>query len=175
MSGQDQYAGFREFVLSRGQALSRAAYLLTGDHQAAEDLLQEALTRTVRHWRRIERDGRPEAYVRTVMVNQLRSWYRRRRPIELSSASVPDRSGEPDVADHVTQQAALARLLALLPPRQRAVLYLRYYEDLSEVDTARLLRCSVGTVKRHAHDALVRLRKQPAHLLDSHPSSEARR
>lgn len=175
MAGQDQYAGFREFVLSRGQALSRAAYLLTGDHQGAEDLLQEALAKTARHWRRVERDGSPEAYVRKVMLNQLRSWRRRRRLVELPSVQLPEGPSEGDLAGRVTERDALARLLARLPPRQRAVLYLRFYEDLSEIETARQLRCSVGTVKRHVHDALVRLRQRSSPLSEPHSVPEAQR
>ncbi|MEU8288161.1 SigE family RNA polymerase sigma factor [Micromonospora sp. NPDC048905] len=159
MSGADRYAGFREFALTRGPALSRTAYLLVGDHQEAQDLLQEALAKTARHWRRVQAGGHPEAYVRTVMLNQLRSWRRRRRPTEVTSERVPDAASGDDLASDTAVRVTVACALATLPARQRAALYLRFYEDLSEVETDRLLGCSVGTVKRHVHDALVRLRQ----------------
>ncbi|GIH95699.1 SigE family RNA polymerase sigma factor [Planobispora siamensis] len=156
--------GFHEFVAARGPALSRTAYLLTGDHHTAADLLQEALTRTVGHWRRVSAGGNPEAYVRTVMLNQLRSWRRPRRLRFLTAAEVPepataDGSGDSD------RKVMLVRALAVLSPRQRAVLYLRFYEDLPQEQIAARLNCSPGTVKRHLHDALARLRKVSPELL----------
>lgn len=164
MPQQDRYGGFREFVATRGAALSRAAYLLTGNHQTAEDLLQEALAKTAARWHRIEAGGNPEAYVRKVMLNQLRSWLRRRRFVQVSLDSAADPIADTDVAGGVSLHITMARVLASLPPRQRAVLYLRFYEDLSETDTAGLLGCSVGTVKRHAHDGLAALRRAHPHL-----------
>ncbi|MBG0829959.1 SigE family RNA polymerase sigma factor [Planomonospora sp. ID67723] len=163
--------GFHEFVAARGLALSRTAFLLTGDHHTAADLLQEALTRTVTHWRRIAAGGDPEAYVRTVMLNQLRTWRRPRRLTFFSAAEVPepvaaDGSGDSD------RRVMLARALAVLSPRQRAVLYLRFYEDLPQEQIATRLNCSLGTVKRHLHDALARLRKVAPELLET--SKEAR-
>jgi RNA polymerase sigma-70 factor (sigma-E family) len=169
---QDRYDGFREFAAGRGPALSRAAFVLTGNHQAAEDLLQEALAKTAVHWRRVEAGGKPEAYVRKVMLNQLRSWLRRRRFAEVPIEGIAERAGGTDVADQVTQRVSLSRALVSLPPRQRAVLFLRFYEDMSEVATAEQLGCSVGTVKRHAHDALGALRRTNAFLLEASNSSE---
>jgi RNA polymerase sigma-70 factor (sigma-E family) len=173
MPPQDRYEEFREFATERGPALSRAAFLLTGHHQSAEDLLQEALARTATHWTRVKAGGNPEGYVRKVMVNQLRSWLRRRRYAEVPIDQVADPVGGADPAHDVAQHLTVERVLASLPPRQRAVLFLRFYEDLSEVDTAARLGCSVGTVKRHAHDALASLRRAVPALLETAGSTEA--
>jgi RNA polymerase sigma-70 factor (sigma-E family) len=164
--------GFHEFVLARGPALSRTAFLLTGDHHLAADLLQEALVRTVTRWRRISAGGDPEAYVRTVMLNQLRTWRRPRRLSFFTAAEMP----EPAVADGSNdsdQKVMLARALAVLTPRQQAVLYLRFYEDCSQQEIAARLDCSLGTVKRHLHDGLARLRTYAPGLLGK-PAEEAR-
>jgi RNA polymerase sigma-70 factor (sigma-E family) len=166
MRGRDGYDDFREFATARGPALSRVAFMLTGDHQAAEDLLQEALVKTAVRWRRVESGGNPEAYVRKVMLNQLRSWLRRRRYAEIPLDSAIDQQEHADVAQQAALRVTLSRFLASLPPRQRVVLYLRYYEDLTELATAQRLGCSVGTVKRHAHDALATLRRANPSLLE---------
>ncbi|MCP2328402.1 RNA polymerase sigma-70 factor (sigma-E family) [Hamadaea flava] len=149
--------GFREFVAASSPALSRAAYLLTGDHQLAEDLLQSALASTYRHWRRV-RDGNPAAYVRQAMHREQISWWRRRRLTEQLSGEPVDRMGGGDLAADAVNRITLVQALAQLPPRQRAVIVLRFYDDLTEAETARVLGCAVGTVKRQAHDALARLR-----------------
>ncbi|SCL39311.1 RNA polymerase sigma-70 factor, sigma-E family [Micromonospora pallida] len=172
MPAQDRYSGFREFVVARGAALSSAAYLLTGNHQTAEDLLQEALAKTAVRWRRVESGGNPEAYVRRVMLNQLRSWLRRRRYPQVPLDSAADPAADVDMAGRVAQRIAMSQILASLPPRQRAVLYLRFYEDLSETATANLLGCRVGTIKRHAHDGLAALRRAYPHLSDTSTTSE---
>ncbi|MEV8631127.1 SigE family RNA polymerase sigma factor [Streptosporangium sp. NPDC051023] len=158
--------GFQEFVTARGHVLSRTAFLLTGDHHAAADLLQETLVKAAARWRRIEAGGNPEAYLRTMMLNQLRSWRRPRRLVFWSTAEVPERAA-PDSSGHSDSRVALARALSRLGPRQRAVLYLRFYEDLPEAEIARQLQCSVGTVKRHTHDALKRLRELAPELLEA--------
>ncbi|MEV4519858.1 SigE family RNA polymerase sigma factor [Micromonospora tulbaghiae] len=163
---------FREFVVQRSPALSRTAYLLTGDHQLAEDLLQSALARTYRHWRRI-REGDPEAYVRRVMYHQQVSWWRRRRVTERLDATPAERGGgdhTDDTALRLSVVAALRRLTA----RQRAVVVLRYYEDLTEAQVAEVLGCSVGTVKRHGHDAVRRLRDLVPDLLELTPERSER-
>jgi RNA polymerase sigma-70 factor (sigma-E family) len=149
---------FREFVTGATPALSRTAYLLTGDHQLAEDLLQSALANAYRHWPKLRR-GNPTAYVRRAMHHEQISWWRRRRLTEQPHAEppVPDRGGT-DLASVAALRLTLVQALAKLPPRQRAVIVLRFYDDLTEVETARVLDCTVGTVKRHGHDALVRLR-----------------
>ncbi|MFG1780533.1 SigE family RNA polymerase sigma factor [Micromonospora sp. NPDC049048] len=144
--------------------MSRTAYLLTGDHQLAEDLLQSALARTYQHWRRI-RDGDPDAYVRRVMYHQQVSWWRRRRLAERLDPEPIDRPGD-DHSDATALRLTVAAALRQLTPRQRAVVVLRFYEDLTETQVAEVLGCSVGTVKRHGHDAVRRLRVIAPDLVD---------
>jgi RNA polymerase sigma-70 factor (sigma-E family) len=162
----NRYEGFREFVESRGQALSRTAYLLTGDHQLAQDLLQQALTSTAAHWRRVLAGGNPEGYVRRAMVNERTSWWRRRRYTEIGGDSLVARApAVADETDSVVRRVALERALRSLPPRQRAVVVLRYFEDMTESQVAEALGCSVGTVKSQTHVALARLRTLASELL----------
>lgn len=161
----DRFEGFREFVLARGPALSRTAYLLTGDHQHAEDLLQQALAKTAAHWRRVVAGGNPEGYVRRAMVNERTSWWRRRRYIEAGGEALGAGPALPDAADSVVRRMALAGALRALPPRQRAVLVLRFFADLTEAQTAAELGVSVGTVKSQTHQALARLRALAPDLL----------
>lgn len=151
--------GFVEFVAARSTPLLRTAYLLTRDHALAEDLLQTALTRAWFRWDRL--DGDPEPYVRKVLVNTYASWWRRRWNGETPSDELPEprtrhTHSDPDGTHDLW--SALGRL----PRRQRAVVVLRYFEDLSEVETARLLECSVGTVKSQTSKALAKLRVDPA-------------
>jgi RNA polymerase sigma-70 factor (sigma-E family) len=152
---------FEEFVAGSSAHLFTLARLLTGGHRAeAEDLLQNAYERTYRHWKRVSRREDPERYVRQVLINgSVDRWRRlRRRPEE------PMRfpGGDPPVADRAAEIAdrdLLLRGLAALAVRQRAVLVLRYFEDLTEAQTAQALGCSVGTVKSQAARALARLRQ----------------
>lgn len=171
VSGLDeQYPGLREFMAARTTALSRTAYLLTGDHYLAEDLVQSAFVRILRHWNRV-RDDQPEAYVRRTMYHLYLSWYRRRRPPERLTSRVPEAAGVDPYQGSVlrlTLDAALARLSS----RQRTVLVLRYYEDLSEVEVAAVLGRSVGSVKRHAHDGLARLRQLAPYLVEELPATK---
>ena len=171
----DRYEGLREFVVARGAALSRTAYLLTGNHQVAEDLLQHALVKTATHWRRVVAGGNPEGYVRRVMVNERTSRWRRGRHVEVrgpadgdeldGAATVPG-----DEAEAAVRRIGLRRALAELPQRQRAVIVLRFFEDLTEAQTAELMGVSVGTVKSQTHDALKRLRSlAPSLLVDFAP------
>lgn len=154
----DREVELREFVAARGAALSRAAYLLTGDHQAAEDLVQETYVVLVRRW---QKSGSldPEPYVRRILYSRFVDGYRRRRKlVELPWASPPDAPGHDELgatSDRLSLQQALDRL----PPRQRAVLVLRFYEDLTEVQTGVVLGISTNTVKSHARAALERLRQ----------------
>ena len=157
--------GFREFVRERTPALSRHAYLLTGDHQLAEDLLQSALAGSYRHWRRIA-DSNPEAYVRRAMYHQQISWWRRRRVPEQLAAE-PHQRMLADPAEATALRLTMAQALARLTPKQRAVIVLRFYDDLTEAQAADVLGCRIGTVKRHAHDALRRLREVAPDLLES--------
>ena len=147
---------FREYVGARLAALSRVAYLLTGDRHHAEDLVQTTLIRVAERWERIAAVGDPDAYVRRVMYTQHVSLWRRRRPAE-PYATPPERA-TPDPAGQVAVSLTVRQALARLGRRQRAVLVLRYFEDLTEVRTAEVLGCSVGTVKSQARDALARLR-----------------
>ncbi len=150
---------FREFFAGRQLALSRTAYLLTGDHEAAEDLLQEALTRTLVRWSAVTAGGNPEGYVRRIMLNQVRSrWRRSRRHREEPHADLPEHSSTGMLQEESAARHDLARALRRLGPRQRTVLYLRYYEDMSEAEVASMLGCALGTVKSQTHDALARLR-----------------
>jgi len=151
---------FDAFVEARSTALLRTAYLLTHDRGLAEDLVQTSLAKAWFSWTRIE--TRPEAYVRRIMVNTYSSWWRRRWNGEEATADLPERHdprrGEEVRADDRTD---LWRALERLPKRQRAVVVLRFYEDLSEAETAEIMQCSVGTVKSQASRALAKLRIDP--------------
>jgi RNA polymerase sigma-70 factor (sigma-E family) len=149
-----ELAGFREFVEVRYTDLLRTAYLLTGSRDAAEDLVQSALVTTMRHWRGV---ADPMAYVRRAMVNQRTSLWRRVGSREVLTDMPPDRA-TPDGAAGRAERDELLGALGRLPARMRAVLVLRYWEDLSEEETARVLGCSVGTVKSQASRGLSRLR-----------------
>ncbi len=156
--GEDEVRqDFTGFVQARYESLLRTSFLLTGNHEQAEDLLQAALVKTWRHWRRIERTDRPEVFVRRVLVNQQRSWWRARRVVEDVTAVVPEQPG-PATAG-IEEREELWRELQRLPARQRAVIVLRYWEDLSEQETADVLGCSLGTVKSQASRGLQRLRR----------------
>lgn len=150
--------GFDEFVELRWHALLRFGYLLVGEWAAAEDLTQTALERTWRHWRR-GRIDHPDRYVKAAMVNQTRSRWRRSREVadgvERESRSVTDHPG-----DHALREALWSELQAL-PAQMRAVIVLRVWEDLSENETARILGCSVGSVKSQMSRGLRRLRERP--------------
>ncbi|MDP4501611.1 SigE family RNA polymerase sigma factor [Nonomuraea turcica] len=161
----DQHEGFREFVLARQQSLMRTAYLLVGDAHLAEDLLQSVLSKVVGQWSKLSRSGNPEAYTRKALVNQYISWRRRHRP-ELPSAHPPERSASHDEAtlDRIVLRQALARL----GRKQRAVIVLRFWEDLTEAQTADVLGCSIGNVKSQTHRALARLREIAPELMDLH-------
>ncbi|GIG57822.1 RNA polymerase sigma factor [Longispora fulva] len=148
---------FRDFVAARSPALLRTAYLLVGDWHRAEDLLQTSLTKTYLAWRRLGEIDAVEPYVRKVLVNTATSWWRRRWLGERPADVLPEVAG-PDESDDLVARDALWRQVRLLPTRQRAVLVLRYYEDQTEAETARLLGVSVGTVKSQTSRALGTLR-----------------
>ncbi len=148
----DDEAGFAAFVAGRGAALSRTAYLLTGDHHLAQDLVQAALLQAAKHWGRIHTS--PEAYVRRAMYHQNISWWRRRKLAE-SPLSHHDRAA---AASDTDLRLTLDQALGRLTPKQRTVLVLRFYEDLTEVETAKALGISAGTVKSTSRQALARLR-----------------
>jgi RNA polymerase sigma-70 factor (sigma-E family) len=161
----DPYEGFEAFVSARAASLSRTAYLLTGNHHSAEDLLQVALSRVAARWPQV-RDGRPEAYTRRVMINEFTSWRRRRWYGERPAEHIDERLTAPDLAVSVVRRVVVARALARLTARQRAVLVLRFYEDLSEAEAAETLGCSVGTVKSQTHLALARIRAAAPELAE---------
>jgi len=155
--------GFREFVTARYPELLRTAYLLTGGGHGAEDLVQNALLNVMRRWRRVDD---PVPYVHRIMVNQvINGWRRSAHLRELLTAAVPDRSVRDD-ADTVVDRDRLLTALATLPARMRAVLVLRYFDDLSERDAAAVLGVSVGTVKSQTHLALRRLREAAPELAE---------
>jgi RNA polymerase sigma-70 factor (sigma-E family) len=150
---------FEDFVRARSGSLLRTALLLVGQNRAeAEDLLQVALERAYRHWPKVIRSEEPERYVRRILANASADrWRRIGRRVEYAvpankEVGVPDRTAE------LAERDYLLRALATLPPGQRAVLVLRYFDDLSEGQTAQMLGCSVGTVKSQAARALDRLR-----------------
>jgi RNA polymerase sigma-70 factor (sigma-E family) len=157
---------FASFVTSRGTALLKTAYLLTGDQHLAEDLVQIALARTHLAWRRLHAAGNAEAYARKIMYNQQVSWWRRRqRGSEVATGELPERPSV-DALDGATARLMLRGALRRLTPKQRAVVVLRFYEDLSERDTAEALGCSVGTVKSQTVRALTRLRQLAPELAE---------
>jgi RNA polymerase sigma-70 factor (sigma-E family) len=158
----EEPAGFRDFVAARSAALVRSAWLLTGDNAAAQDLVQTALAKTWTRWPRLERKDAPEAYVRRVMVSTFLSWRRRRSYGELVVASLPEASSGCDMFAEADLRHAVSAALAVLPSRQRAVVVLRFFDDLTEAQTAVVLGCSVGTVKSQNAKALAKLRACPS-------------
>lgn len=152
-----QSPGFEEFVAARSSSLLRTAYLLTRDHALAEDLLQTALTKAYLAWSRVE--GNAEPYVRKILVNTYASWWRRKWNGERPTEELPDR---PLHDERIGETGDLWGALGRLPRRQRAVIVLRYFEDLTEAQTADLLGIAVGTVKSQASKALATLRIDPA-------------
>jgi RNA polymerase sigma-70 factor (sigma-E family) len=151
---------FSELVHASWSSLYRTAYLLLGDHAEAEDLVQAALAKTYASWHRVRDRGAAAAYARTTLVNTAASWFRRRswrneRPTgELPEHTARAGHGHPDPSI----RPALMQALAQLAPRQRAVVVLRFYDDMSVAETAAALGCSAGTVKSQTSDALGRLR-----------------
>jgi RNA polymerase sigma-70 factor (sigma-E family) len=146
---------FTEFAHASWASLYRTAYLLLGDAGEAEDLVQTALAKTYAAWPKVRDVQAAPGFARTVLVNTASSWFRKRswrneRPTE----TMPELGHEPDLSD----RPALMSALAALPPRQRAVIVLRYYEDLSVAQAATALDVSEGTVKSQTSDALARLR-----------------
>ncbi|MBC7274176.1 MAG: SigE family RNA polymerase sigma factor [Streptomyces sp.] len=152
---------FQEFVRARWSHLVRTAYLLTGDAHHAEDLTQTALAKAYRSWRRVSRSDNPDAYVRRMLVTCNRDRFRKRRVTEALTAAPPERAGRDEAVARVDERRALLAALAQLPKRQRAVVVLRYWEDLSEAEVAETLGCSPGTVKSQASKGLAKLRTYP--------------
>jgi RNA polymerase sigma-70 factor (sigma-E family) len=151
---------FTAFVREHGQRHLQVAVLLTGDWHAAEDLVQSSLVKLYRAWPRLDTSVDPDGYLRRIIVNTHRSWWRARWRRETPVAAVPDTASEDDLADQQARGALVRQALASLPRQQRAVLALRYGEDLPETAVAELLGCSAGSVKTHAHRGLRTLRQQ---------------
>ena len=148
-------AEFTEFVHAAWPGLYRTAYLMVGDHQLAEDLTQTALAKTYASWRKVREPAAAPAYARVVLANTAASWFRRRSwRNERPTATLPDAGVEHDPST----RPAVVDALATLAPRQRAVVVLRYYDDLSVREVAHALGISEGTVKSQTSDALARLR-----------------
>jgi len=148
---------FCDFVMSRSAALFRVAYLIVGEHQLAQDLVQESLEKTYVAWPRLREVANAEAYTRRVIATTAISWHRRRSFHEHPVEYLPEPEGEDPAATVVVHDALWAALLAL-PPRQRAAIVLRHYVDLSEAETAEAMGCSVGAVKSSASTGLRTLR-----------------
>lgn len=153
-----QNPDFREYVAARNGALLRVAYLLTGDRQDAEDLLQTALAKVYLAWPRIRDKGAVDGYVRRVLVNTQTSFWRRRKVDEYPAEELPEVPTIRDATADCDLRDAMWAALARLPRRQRAMVVLRYYEDMTEVETAEVLGISVGAVKSGVSRAMAKLR-----------------
>ncbi len=165
LTGEDEFA---EFVAAALPRLLRFGHVLTGNPASAEDLVQTALGRSLRAWR-LRRIDDPHAFVRKVMVNSYASWYRRQGIREIVTASPGGAAVAIDAAALVDDRDAVWRALLTLPPRQRAVIVLRYYEDLSELEIAAVMGTSPGTVKSQSARALRRL---AGILADAEPAEQ---
>jgi RNA polymerase sigma-70 factor (sigma-E family) len=162
---------FSRYVAARLAQWSRVAFLLTGDQHQAEDLVQLTFERVARHWERVSADGDPDPYVRRILHTQhVSTWRRRWRDTELH-ADPPDRP-LPDATGSAENAVVVRQALARLTARQRAVLVLRFFEDRTEVQTARVLGCSVSTIKSTVREALARLRVIAPELVDLVDSAE---
>ena len=150
---------FGAFMRGRWPAMVRLAYALTGDTGHAEDLAQTAFARAYASWGRVRRAGDPDAYVRRIVINEHRGRFRKHRVAEELRGDLGDAAGGQQEHQALDDRRALLDALRALGPRQRAVVVLRYWLDLSEAETAAALGCSAGTVKSQASRALATLRK----------------
>jgi RNA polymerase sigma-70 factor (sigma-E family) len=167
---------FRDFVTARWSAMLRTAFLLTGDHGHAEDLVQTALSKCFVAWPRLRASTAADAYVRKAMLNTYLSWRRRRSWYELPSDDPPEREGG-DSTEDLAQRSVVMDALAALPPKQRAVVVLRFYDDLGVEQVARQMGCTSGSVKRQTSVALGKLRTvlgEAADLVEGAPSVDGR-
>ena len=152
-----------EFASARYASLYRTAYLLTGNHHTAEDLVQTVLTKVYASWGRVRRTDRPESYARRMLINEALSLHRHRWTTEVSTArpaALAHAGSHAGPEQAVTDTQMVWHALTQLTPKQRAVVVLRYYEDLSEREIAAVLQIAPGTVKSHAHAALLALSAQ---------------
>jgi len=163
--GEDDLEEFRAFVMARSASMIRSAWLMTGSEATAQDLVQSALLTTWQRWSTLRDQKAAEAYTRGVVVTTYVSWRRRRAFHERPTQTVPDLAAD-DLVGRAELRHDVAAALALLSPRQRAVIALRYLDQLTEAETAAALGCSIGTVKTQAARAIARLRASPALDLD---------
>jgi RNA polymerase sigma-70 factor (sigma-E family) len=148
---------FREFARDRGWPLQQTAYLLCGDWHAAQDVVQETLIKAYRHWPRVKRAGNPDAYVRGILLNEVRDrWRRPEKAVPVAHFAAEP--AVPDASDDIARRDRLRQALLELPLQQRMTVVLRYLEDQTQVETAKLLGCSEGTVKSQSSRALGTLR-----------------
>lgn len=167
-------AAFEGFVRERGTALLRVAWLLTGERADAEDLLQDALAGLARHWESVSSEGSPEAYVRRALHHgAIDGWRRRSVRPHVVGEPTGDEPAPGDAYEAADHRLTLRDALLRLTPRQRAVLVLRYYEQHTEVETARVLGCSPNTVKSQTRHALKRLRELTPDLAVTFEREEA--
>ena len=158
MSRATRDAEFEAYMAARQPSLLRTAYLLTGDKHTAEDLVQTALAKLYLSWDKVHRRELVDGYVRRILVNENNSlWRRAWKRREVATEVMPDTLTVLDRPDH-GEQSALWEFVQTLPKKQRAVIVLRYYEDLSEAEVAEILGVSVGTVKSQASRALASMR-----------------
>jgi RNA polymerase sigma-70 factor (sigma-E family) len=150
---------FEDYVAARGRALERYAFVLSGDAETARDLVQTALLKAYRRWRRVTAAEHPDAYVRRIVTTSYLDWRRRRSSGEEPVGELPDDAPGPDLADGVVRRDELRRALRTLTPQQRAVLVLRHYEGYDDAAIAAVLNCGEGTVRSHASRGADRLRR----------------
>jgi RNA polymerase sigma-70 factor (sigma-E family) len=150
---------FEEYALARGVALVRFARLLTADEHRAEDLVQDVLAKAYASWRRIGALDQPDLYVRRMLVNANTSWWRRATNREMAVADIGGTATARDSAAESAERDELWRLVLQLPPRQRTVIVLRYYEDYDDATIAELMHCTQGTVRTQAKRALDKLQQ----------------
>jgi RNA polymerase sigma-70 factor (sigma-E family) len=162
--GRDR-SDFGDFVVTRWRAMLRTAYLLTGDHGHAEDLVQSTLAKCYVAWPRLRAQAAADSYVRKTMLNTYLAWRRRKSWHEIASDEIPEH-GNADSTEGLAQRSVVMAALAELPPRQRAVVVLRFFEDLGVQQVADQLGCTAGTVKRQTSEALSKLRRTLGEITD---------
>ncbi len=168
---EEQRRVFDDFARARMPELLRFGHALTGNRHAAADLVQDALERTMLAWPRVEKQGDPEGYVRRIMVNRnISIWRRRRRETLVLEVPENARRTDPGGTEPPVRDFALWERIRALPPRQRTVIVLRYYEDFSEAQIAAVMGSSVGTVKSQASRALATLRKDSPYFAETDPA-----
>ncbi len=172
VKSEDREREFAEYMAARQPSLLRTAYLLSGDRHTAEDLVQTAFAKLYLAWDRVHERGSMDGYVRRILVNENNSlWRRAWKRREHARESLPDQPREDAYDDGLRE--AVWDVVQTLPSKARAVVVLRYYEQMSEAETAQLLGISVGTVKSQCSRALAALRETaPVHLNPDHREEE---